>query len=254
MQKHESAVISYSPSEAIEAREKIFEMLLNYPATKDEHERSLGLFLRGSLLARILATSDIYKKIVDLPGSILDIGTWRGQTAVLCENFRAIFEPLHFNRRIFCFDTFEGYKGFSSVDKATALHADGTYDLGGDSYAQLLEELLVLHERSNAMGHNSGKHRVIQGDCRVTLPNFFEENPNEFIALAFFDVNSYQPTLEAFNLVWERMVPGGITVFWQLTRNVVPAEGMVYTSKILNQIDHRILKSDIYPGLCYLIK
>ena len=60
-----------------------------------------------------MATADIYRQIVSIPGDVLDIGTWRGQTAVLCENFRAIYEPLHFNRRIVCFDTFEGYKGYS---------------------------------------------------------------------------------------------------------------------------------------------
>ena len=70
-----------------------------------EKERSLGLFIRGSLLARIVAIQELYLKIIDLPGSIYDIGTWRGQTAVLCENFRAIYEPLNFKRKIICFDT-----------------------------------------------------------------------------------------------------------------------------------------------------
>jgi hypothetical protein len=92
----------------------------NYNATDEEAERSLGLFIRGSLLSRILAIAEIYKQIIHLPGAIFDVGTWRGQTAVLCENLRAVFEPLHFNRRIICFDTFEGYTGFSDKDKATS--------------------------------------------------------------------------------------------------------------------------------------
>lgn len=85
-----------------------------YASTPEEKERSLGLFLRGSLLARILAVAHIYQQIVEIPGIVFDIGTWRGQTAVLCENFRAIYEPLHFNRRIVCFDTFEGMPGLAT--------------------------------------------------------------------------------------------------------------------------------------------
>jgi hypothetical protein len=251
---HESAVVSYSPPGSLDARMEIFNLMDGYQATKEEKERSLGLFLRGSLLARIFAIADIYRQIVDIPGAILDIGTWRGQTAVLCENLRAIYEPLHFNRRIVCFDTFEGYKGFSSKDKATNLHQDGTYALSGTDYAEFLRQLLSLHEQANAMGHNHGKHKVIAGDCRETIPKFFAESPNEYVALAFFDVNSYEPTLSAFEEVWPRLVPGGIAAFWQLTRNTIPAEARVYSEKILPNFPHKLRRSATYPGLCYMVK
>lgn len=250
---HESAVVSYSAPESIDARMQIFRLMNAYEATDEEKERSLGLFLRGSLLARLLAIADIYRRIVDIPGSIFDVGTWRGQTAVVCENLRAIFEPLHFNRRIVCFDTFEGYKGFSDKDKATKLHRDGTYALSED-YAEFLRRLLVLHEKSNAMGHNHGKHQVIKGDCRETIPRFFADNPHEYLALAFFDVNSYEPTLQAFEPVWGRLVPGGVVAFWQLTRNTIPAEGRVYAENILGRYPHTLHRSATYPGLCYLVK
>ena len=251
---HESAVVSYSPPSSVDARMEIFAQMNAYQATDEEKERSLGLFLRGSLLARIFAIADIYKRIVDIPGSIFDVGTWRGQTAVVCENLRAIYEPLHFNRRIFCFDTFEGYKGFSDKDKATELHRDGTYALSGTDYAEFLRQLLSLHEQANAMGHNHGKHKVIKGDCRETIPAFFNENPNEYLALAFFDVNSYVPTLEAFEHVWARLVPGGIAAFWQLTRNTIPAEARVYAEKILPNYAHVLHRSATYPGLCFMVK
>lgn len=251
---HESAVVSYSPAESVDARMQIFQLMNTYEATDEEKERSLGLFLRGSLMARIFAIADIYKQIVDIPGAIFDIGTWRGQTAVVCENLRAIFEPLHFNRRIVCFDTFEGYKGFSDKDKATALHKDGTYALSGTDYAEFLRQLLSLHEQANAMGHNHGKHKVIAGDCRKTIPDFFEASPNEYVALAFFDVNSYEPTWQAFEHVWAHLVPGGIAAFWQLTRNTIPAEARVYSEKILQKYPHRLQRSATYPGLCYMVK
>jgi hypothetical protein len=252
--KHESAVLSYTNSDGLNARQEIFDLMNNYAATDEEKERSLGLFLRGSLLARILAITEIYQTIVDLPGAILDIGTWRGQTAVLCENLRAIYEPLNFNRRIICFDTFEGYQGFSEKDKATSLHRNGTYTVGGSNYAHFLTHLLTLHEKSNAMGHNHGKHRVIAGDCRQTIPKYFSDQPHEFLSLAFFDINSYDVTMQAFNDVWPRLTPGGIAAFWQLSRDNVTAEGRVYAEHILKISNHSVHKSKIYPGLCYLIK
>jgi hypothetical protein len=254
MDKHESSVLTYSSADSIDARMELFECLKTYNATPEETERSLGLFIRGSLLARILAIGDVYRKIVLLPGIVMDVGTWRGQTAVLCENFRAIYEPLHFNRRIVCFDTFEGYQGFSDKDRATELHKDGAYNVGGTDYADYLRALLILHEKSNAMGHNNGKHRVIAGDCRKTIADFFAEHKNEFVALAFFDLNAYEPTEYAFEQIYARLVPGGIIAFWQLTRDSVPAEGAVYTQTIMKKYNCRITRSDTYPGLCYLIK
>lgn len=251
--KHESSVITYSDSDSIGARSELFTMMAEYPSTEEEKERSLGLFLRGSLLARIFAIREIYEQIVMKPGIIVDLGTWRGQTAVICENLRAIFEPLHFNRRIVAMDTFEGYKGFSDKDKPTDLHKDGTYSTGID-YADLLSKLLVLHEKNNAMGHNHGKHKVIAGDCRVTLPQFFKENSNEVVALAFFDVNAIEPTLEGFETIHKRLVKGGIIAFWQLTRNAINAEGTVFADHILDKYNYDIKRSQFYPGLCYIVK
>lgn len=252
---HESTVISASNKESLESRSELFQLFENYPSTDGEKERSLGLFLRGSLLARLFAIREIYENIIMHPGIIIDLGTWRGQTAVLCENLRSIFEPFHLNRRIVCFDTFEGYVGFSKKDKATNLHKDGTYSVGPD-YADFLRHLLTIHEKNNVLGHNSGKHMVIKGDCRKTLPQFFIDNSNEIVALAFFDVNSYEPTLEAFKIIYSRLVPGGIIAFWQLTRDhdILPAEGMVYANEIINNYGHSIHRSKFYPGLCYIIK
>lgn len=250
---HESSALSYSDGDSLAAREQLFGMLQDYRATPEEKERSLGLFLRGSLLARILAIADLYRQIVDIPGSILDIGTWRGQTAVVCENLRAIHEPLHFTRRIVCFDTFEGYTGFSQSDRASPTHTDGTYAVGED-YAQYLAELLVVHERCNAMGQNHGKHRVLRGDCRETLPAFFDQHPNELVALAFFDVNAYDPTQQALSQVWERLVPGGIVAFWQLTRAEILAEGRAYAEQLLRGRPHTLNRCPTYPGLCYARK
>jgi hypothetical protein len=252
--KHESSVMTFSSEPSLQARSELFQKLMTYRATPEETERSLGLFVRASLLARFLAIAELYKKIIFLPGVIIDVGTWRGQTAVLCENFRAIFEPLHFNRRIICFDTFDGYAGFSEKDKTTELHRDGTYGVGGAEYAKYLRSLLELHEKNNAMGHNHGKHKVIAGDCRDTIPKFFEENKNEFVSLAFFDVNSYEATLGAFERIYGRLVPGGIIAMWQLTRDAIPAEAAVYTQEIMSKYEHKIERSPFYPGLCYLVK
>lgn len=250
---HDPGVITRSSAEALLAREKLFKLSQSYSATDYERERSAGLFLRGSLLARFLAIYEIYKEIIELPGFIFDIGTWRGQTAVLAENFRAILEPLNLDRRICAFDTFDGYRGFGDRDKSTQLHQNGTFNVGAD-YEQYLRELLEIHEMSNAMGHYRKKHLVIGGDVTKTMPALLNENPEMFIACAFIDLNSVETSELVIDLVWERLVPRGILVFWQLTQPRVSGDGMAYVSRILRSKSHHIRRSLIYPGLTQVVK
>ncbi len=251
---HESSVITSSNNDQISARQELFNLLGHYPASPEEMERSLSLFLRGSMLARILGIFEVYQHIVKIPGAILDIGTWRGQTAVLCENFRAILEPLNFQRRIHAFDTFTGYQGFANESRKEEVLSDGTYSLP-KNYADLLAKLLQLHERNNAMGHIHDKHHVWEGDCRETLKDFEKQYPSEMIALAWFDVNAMQPTQYAFETVLKHLVPGGIIAIWQLSRgNEIPAEGTYYLNEVLKQYPHhQIYHSQAYPSLCYLV-
>jgi hypothetical protein len=253
-QGHESVVVSNSPAEAVEVRAQLLNLLRTYPSTDAEIERSMGLFLRGSLLARFMAVEHVYRLVIDKPGCIFDLGTWRGQTAVLCENYRAVLEPLNPYRRIVCFDTFNGYAGFSDADAATELHRDGTYGVGGSDYAALLRGILEMHEASNVNGHNRGKHSVIEGDIRETLPAFLTDNPSEFPALVFFDLNSVEPSQDALERMWDVLVPGGVIAFWQLTQKRIPAEGNVYRNSFMSRHAHSISKCPTYPGLVYLVK
>ena len=251
---HESARLTYSSEDSIAARKEIFRLLGTYDATPEETERSLGLFLRGSLLARFLAVAGVYQRIVGIPGDILDVGTWRGQTAVLCENLRAIYEPLNFTRRVVAFDTFDGYAGFKGGESHSDAHADGTYAVGGAPYASWLRRLLTLHESSNAMGHVTGKHTVIEGDARITIPTHFANHAGALVALAFLDLNSLEATRSALESIWPRVAPGGAVAFWQLTRRELQGEAQAYLEVIVGSGGHRLESVPTYPGLCIAIK
>ncbi len=238
---------------SLSARDELFESYENYHAPQDEKERSLALFLRGSQLARILAIQEIYKEILNIPGAIFDLGTWRGTTPVLCENFRAIYEPLNFQRHIYAFDTFEGYKGFKEEENRVSDISNGTYGVE-ESYENTLEKILLLHERNNAMGHINGKHQVIKGDVTQTIPLLLDENPGLSIALAFFDLNCYEPTKEALQLITNRLLNGGIIAFWQFNRKEIQAESELFFELLHSNINYTIHKCETYPSLIYIKK
>lgn len=250
---YNQSAYTYSDASSINARDELFLSLKNYDAPPPEKERSLALFLRGSQLARILAVHEIYNKILGIPGCIMDFGTWRGSTAVLCENYRAIYEPLNFQRRIFAFDTFEGYAGFKKGEAKTKEMSNGEYALD-KNYEKTLDVILKLHEKNNAMGHICGKHSVLKGDVRETFPKILNENKGLSIALAFFDISSYEPTKIVLENLLKRLLNGGVIAMWHFARPEIDADGKVFFDLINNKIKYSIHTCKTYPSMVYIVK
>lgn len=243
----ESTKLTTSNQEQIINRSKLWQEFRNCQIPDPELERSLGLFIRGSLLARILSLSEIYKSIVKLPGQVFDIGTWRGQNAVLSENFRSIYEPFNKQRKIVCFDTFTGYTGWSSKDKKSESYNENTYSTQSE-YNNYLNNLLTIHEKNNALGHLSGNHKVIKGNASVTVEEYLKTNPSSTIALAYLDLGLYEPTKKVLHSIAKYLIPGSIIVLMQFTREELPGDAVAFKEVFNNHIDYSIRKCSIYPS------
>ena len=75
-------------------------------------------FLFGSrqLVTEIVTRIKIFEKILDVQGDIIECGTFQGNNLMLFAHLSSIFEPYSFNRKIYGFDTFEGFKSISKYD------------------------------------------------------------------------------------------------------------------------------------------
>lgn len=251
LNQHTTKVTQSSDSQ-LKAREELWEYFLEDPMPDAEKERNLGLYIRSQNLARIITISEIYKEILNLPGSIMDFGTWRGQNYILCENLRAIYEPFNKQRKIFAFDTFEGY--FSADPNDESIHSsfqNGKYSTGID-YDQSLLRLMRIHESNNVLNNVNSNHEVIKGDILKTLPDFINDQRNLLIALAFFDMNLEEPTSFALEKTLEHSMPGTRIVFMQLQRDFLPGEGASYLNKILGARNHTIKLAKEYPSIAII--
>ena len=241
--------ITQSSDTQVKAREELWDYFIEGSMPDAEKERNLGLYIRSQNLARILTISAIYQKIKHLPGSIMDYGTWRGQNFILCENLRAIYEPFNKQRKIFAFDTFEGYYSSDPADQSdnSSFH-NGQYSTGND-YDQSLLKLMNIHESNNILSNVKSDHQIIKGDILNTLPTFLQEQKNLLVALAFFDMNLEEPTSFALEKTLEHSMPGTHLVFMQLQRDFLPGEGISYINKILGKRKHSIHLAAEYPSI-----
>lgn len=194
--------VTTATQDALNARVKIAEMLNDNPMSAADLMFNLGLYVRSSLLVKFLVMDDLYKRIVNLPGALVEFGCWYGQNLVLLENLRAIHEPFNKSRKIIGFDSFNGYE-------------DGTYAAGAE-YIHDLITLLRAHEGANAFGHVRADHEIVPGDVTKTAPNYFAKHESP-VALALFDMGPYEPTLAALRAIQPHLRSGSVLMFDEFT-------------------------------------
>jgi predicted O-methyltransferase YrrM len=163
------------------------------------------LYVRTGLLAKLLVYSEIYKEIVNIPGNILEIGCWYGQSSIIFENLRAIYEPFNFTRRIVSFDTFSGYNEVTGLN--IAKEEVDKYKVG-NGWLGDLAEIQAAHKIVNR-SHTDFLN--VPGDITLTLPNFLER-VKEPVSLVYFDIATYDTLKVAFDLLSPRITKGGIFV------------------------------------------
>ena len=231
--------------EALNLRGRLREMLAGSPLPPDELMFNLGLYVRSSLLVKFLVLHDVYRRIANVPGALVEFGVWRGQNLVLLENLRAIHEPFNKQRTILGFDTFEGYPEEAGM-AARSIETHRGYDTGAD-YPAHLSELLSAHEGMNAFGHIKGGHKLIKGDVCETAPAYFAEHPETLVAFAFFDMGPYEPTLAALKAIKPHLLPGSVLLFDELTWAGAPGEAIAF-KEVFGDVRYTIEKCQFYPS------
>jgi len=227
------------------ARDDLINLFENCTMSKDELMTQMGLFIRSSYLVKFLVLNDLYKRILNIPGDIFEFGTRFGHNLVVFENLRAIYEPFNKTRRIYGFDTFEGYRNFSDKDSESTVFAEDTYQTA-ESYPDYLRNLLTIHEKNNVLGHISGNHGIVEGDVSETSKEFFEKNPEKFVALAYFDMGLYKPTKSALESIKPNLLPGSVILLDELTWDESPGEAIAF-KEVFGRSGYSIEKSQFTP-------
>jgi hypothetical protein len=226
-------------------RARLHEMFANSPLPKDDLMFNLGLYVRSSLLVKFLVLNDLYARFKNLPGALIEFGTWWGQNLVLLENLRAIHEPFNKQRTIIGFDTFRGYP----IDGALPSEATKTHQgyVTGAAYVNYLKELLEVHEGNNAFGHIRGNCKLVEGNVQETAPRYFVDHPEMLVAFAYFDLGPYEPTVAALRAILPHVLPGSILLFDELTWAGAPGEAIAF-KEVFSGVDYRVEKCQLYPS------
>ena len=196
------ATITHASDIETNARVKLRELFLDSPTPQSELLANLGLYLNRPTLSRLLFMHELYKQIIDVHGIIIEFGVRWGRNLALFEALRGIYEPYNHTRKIVGFDTFAGFPGIHENDRAgeaNALISAGGYAVTA-GYEEYLRGVLDCHERESPLSHIC-KYELIKGDASEEVEKYLSAHPETIIALAYFDMDLYEPTKKCLELV-----------------------------------------------------
>ncbi len=207
-------------------------------------------YARRQALKRFLAMYELFKMILPVKGSIVECGVFRGFSLMSWAKLSTILEPENLTRRIYGFDTFEGFPSVSSSDR----NGSGTAEVGDfqtSSYEELLE-LIRLYDQDRFLGHIP-KVQIIRGDVTKTVPEFVQQNRQLLVSLLFIDLDLYEPTKVALEQIVPRMPKGAMIAFDELDNPIWPGETEALLERMsVNRLKIQRLEWDPYIGYAIL--
>lgn len=221
--------------------EKVF---MDCPDSIEVKLENFTKYVRRQNLTRFLALYELFNRILDVKGSIIEGGVYRGFGVMAWAKLSAILEPVNLTRRIHGFDTFEGFPSINENDhgKSNKINVGSLHSNSFDE----LNELTKVYDKDRFLGHIN-KVELIKGDATRTIPKFIENNKHLVVSLLFLDFDLYEPTKVAIENFFPRMPKGAIIAFDELDNPIWSGETQALLDTIgINGLKIKRLHFDPY--------
>lgn len=166
-----------------------------------------GFYLTSDVyrLGNIMAHYELYKKIVELPGDVIELGVFKGSSLIQFCTFRELLENEN-SRRIVGFDMFGPFPQVNAV-KSDAKFVSSWND-------QFHDEFLSKEELYKSLEHKKIHNvQLIAGNILNTVEDYLSKNQHTKIALLHIDTDVYEPAKKGLELLFDRVVKDGIVIF-----------------------------------------
>jgi len=182
-------------------------------------------------LTRFLTRHEIFKHVLDVQGSVVEVGVLGGGSLLSWAHLSSIFEYLNYQRRIIGFDAFGDEVSPCEKDETgSSLHQYRQGNMGLDSYDDILESVEVFD--MNRFLSSEPKVELVKGLAEDSIPEYLAKNPETIVSLLYLDVNLYEPTKAALEHFFPRMPKGGVIVFDEVNDRGLPGETLALIDTI----------------------
>lgn len=227
-----------------EVGRRVAEIFLQSRDSAEVKLENFTKYVRRQHLKRFLAMYEVFKLAMPVKGSVVECGVFRGFGLMAWAKLSAMLEPENLTRRIYGFDTFQGFPSVADQDKSGFADAQAG-GLCADSYEEL-QQLIQEYDRDRFLGHIP-KVELIRGDIAQTVPAFASSHPHLLVSLLYLDADLYEPTKIALETFLPRMPKGAILAFDELDNPIWPGETMAAMDAVgLRNLRLRRLEWDPY--------
>lgn len=211
------------------------------PYSGVERMMNFPLYTPRQDVARFLCKYEIFKRVLDVQGSIVECGVFFGGGLLGWAQLSAIFEPVNHQRRVIGFDTFSGFPDLADGDEGSQSEEAREGGLAIASYDEVRRGA-ELYDLNRPVGHIP-KVELVRGDARETIPQYVEDNPHLLVSLLYLDFDVYEPTKVALEHLYPRIPKGGVIAFDELNLRDWPGE----TVALLETLDVKSLRLERFP-------
>jgi hypothetical protein len=191
--------------------EQLDDYFNNGLGTNVEKLQNFSKYVPRQNLTTFISKYEIFKKILDVPGSIIECGVSFGGGLMTFAQLSAIFEHVNYERRIIGFDTFSGFPSLSPIDKKSI---SKEAKKGGYSIKSFedIQKCIEIYDSNRFLNHFP-KVEIIKGDAIKTIPKYIKNNPSLVVSLLYLDFLLYEPTKIAIEKFVPKMPKGSLLVF-----------------------------------------
>ena len=196
-----------------------------------EFMANFSRFVRTTDITRLLAIHELYQKVKNVQGSIVEIGVLNGFNVFNFAHFVEIYEHRNYTRQVLGFDTFEGYPTkFHAADNLDSENSERRGDVKTSSFETLERSVDIFN--SSVIMNQFDRIRLIKGDVLDTVPSFVKDNGELVVALLLCHTDIYGPTRVALEHFLPLMPKGGIVAFGGTNWRQLPGESVAMKEAI----------------------
>ncbi len=203
-----------------------------------------------NIFNKLYSRIKFYEMTKHLMGDIVECGVFKGSGMLTWLKILEMNEP-HSIKKVIGFDFFnpsfvENIK--DEIDKKLMKQVfSRCSDLNIDEIS-----IQGVKNKIRSAGFNDNKFDLVSGDISISSKLFLQDKPGLRISILYLDLDLGDPTYETLNILWNRIVPGGIVVLDEYAYHGWSESNGV--DKFIKENNLKIIPTNVKTPTAYIIK
>jgi hypothetical protein len=160
----------------------------------------------GRVFNKMMKRAELYLKVKDLAGDILEFGVFKGAGLALFLNLKMMYEPNSL-MKVIGFDYFNSDRLTDSLDGLNKTMMSAVLNRAQS------EDLSIENVKKRLSNFKEDTYSLIEGEAVASTLHYKIDNPGARIKILYMDLDLGEPTYMILKTLWNKVVKDGVVVF-----------------------------------------